>query len=113
MATLRPDAVAQALFGLCVLYLRAPNSIATDATTGAPVFEFIPPLTTAEQASFADLQLMAKFAIGDDLTLAEFQAMKPDLATGKQYLGLASPTNAQTVAVIKAIIRVLGDLLRS
>lgn len=107
-----PDPTGPALLALCAAYLRLPTATynaATDTTT----YAFVPPLTTAEQATFADLQLMAKFAISDNLTLAEFQAMKPDLATGKTYLGLASPTNAQTVAVIKAIIRVLGDLLRS
>jgi hypothetical protein len=77
---------------------------------GEPVF--VPPLTTAEQASLADLRLMARFSIASDLTLAEFQALKPDLATGRAFLGIASPTQAQAVAAERAIIRVLGALLR-
>lgn len=81
------------------------------ATPPGPVWT--PPLNAAEQVAWADLQTMLRFGIATTLTLAEFQAMKPDLATGKTYLGLANPTNAQTVAAVKAIIRTLGALLRS
>jgi hypothetical protein len=60
-------------------YLRQPASWAFDAQqVNQPVFE--PPLTVAEQATLADLQLMAKFGIASSLTLAEFQAIKPNLA---------------------------------
>lgn len=77
---------------------------------GQPVFD--PPLTAAEQATLADLRAMARFGIDANLTLAEFQAMKADLALGRAFLGIASPTQAQAVAAEKAVIRVLGALLR-
>lgn len=100
-----------ALQGLCALYLR-PCSVTRDgADTVTLVFE--PPLTAPEQATFADLQLMAKFGVAASLTLAEFQAIKPDLATAKAFLGIATPTAAQSNAALKSTIRVLGALLRS
>jgi hypothetical protein len=68
--------------------------------------------TAAEQAILDDLALMAKFGITADLSLAEFRAIKPDLVTARQYVGLASPTAAQTASATKAIIRVLAALLR-
>lgn len=98
------------LLGLCVRELRAPTSY--DSTDSAS-FVWDPPLTSQEQATLADLQLMAQFGITASLTLAEFQAIKPDLALGKTFLGIASPTTAQAVAAEKAIIRVIGALLRS
>lgn len=72
-----------------------------------------PPLTAAEQTIYNDLVTMAKFGITASLTLAEFQAIKPDLATAKAYVANASPTAAQTNAALKSTIRVLGALLRA
>jgi hypothetical protein len=74
-----------------------------------PVFD--PPLTTAEQAILADLQLMARFGV--KLTLTEWRAVKADAAALKAYLGVTSPTAAQTAAATKAIVRVLGTIIRS
>lgn len=84
-----------------------------DQSTTPPTPIFNPPLTTAEQATLADIVTMMNLGVTSNLTLAEFQTMKPDLANGRAYLGLSAPTNAQTVAVIKSVIRVLGALLRS
>jgi hypothetical protein len=78
--------------------------------SGGPVWD--PPLTSGEQATLADLSVMANFGITSTITLAEYQAIKPDLALGRAFLGIASPTNAQAVAAEKAIIRVIGALLR-
>jgi hypothetical protein len=44
--------------------------------------------------------------------LAEWQALEPDIAGLKSYLGVATPTAAQTASATKAIIRVLAALLR-
>jgi hypothetical protein len=93
-------------------YLRVPDTWEVD-DTGAIAATFVPPLTTEEQAIFADLQTMAKFTIASDISLAEFRAIKPDLALGRAFLGISSPTNAQAVAAEKAIIRVIGALLRN
>lgn len=111
MAGALPSSTDVALQALCVLNLR-PCTLTGDAVNGAALV-FEPPLTAPEQATFADLQLMVKFGITSNITLAEFQAIKPDLATGKAFLGIANPTNAQAIAAEKAIIRVVGALLRS
>lgn len=96
-----------ALAELCDLYLRRINL--SDAAN--PTFS--PPLSAAEQVIFTDLQRMAEFGITANLTLAEFQAIKADLVTARNYVGLASPTAAQTSAALKSTIRVIGALLRA
>lgn len=97
---------------LCDLYLRRPDSYSI-ADDGSVTATFAPALTTQEQATFGDLQLMCKFGIPTSISLEEFQAIKPDLVTARQYVGLASPTQAQSAAALKATIRVLGALLRA
>lgn len=92
---------------LCTQYLRSPSGF--DDATGSLVFT--PPLTTAEQASFADLQTMARFGV--NLTLTEWQSIKADVASLKTYNGLNSPTLAQTVAATKAQNRILAVIIRS
>ena len=100
------------LVALVATYLRPADSVTLDAqNTITPTFT--PPLTTAEQATFADLQTMAKFGLSNDLTLSEFQAIKSDLATARAYVSIASPTAAQTTAALKSTIRVIGALLRA
>jgi hypothetical protein len=94
------------LSGLCSLYLRTPVASPVDTA-----WTFNPPLTTAEQATFADLQSMANFSV--DMTLAEWQSIKADAANLKAYVGIASPTLAQTAAATKSIIRVLAVIVRA
>lgn len=93
-------------------FLRVPDMYSVD-DAGTITATFTPPLTAPEQATFADLQLMAKFGITSDLTLAEFQNIKSDLATAKTFVGIASPTAAQSNAALKSTIRILGALLRA
>jgi len=98
------------LQALCVLYLR-PATLTGDPVTGVYTLVFEPPLTAPEQAIFADIQVMAKFGV--DMTLAEWQSIKADAAALKAYLGVATPTLVQTAAATKAIVRVLGVIVRS
>lgn len=100
------------LLGLLQRFLREPATLTLDAQ-GNPVATFVPALTPAEQATFDDLQTMAKFGLSASLTVAEFQAIKSDLATAKAFVGIASPTAAQSNAALKSTIRVIGALLRS
>lgn len=72
---------------------------------------FTPDLSTAEQGTLADIAVMVKFGV--EMTLAEWQSIKADAAGLKTYLGVASPTLAQTASATKAIIRVLGVIVRS
>lgn len=100
------------LAALCSAYLREPVSMTLDGT-GTVVSTFEPPLTVQEQAAYDDLSTMAKFGLSNDLTLAEFRVIKPDLVTARNFVGIASPTAAQSNAALKATIRVLGALLRA
>jgi hypothetical protein len=94
------------IYALCLQYLREPTTRQSDGTV-----TFVPPLTAPEQAILDDLQLMAKFGV--TMTLAEWQSIKADAAALKAYLGIATPTLAQTAAATKAIVRVLGVIVRS
>lgn len=89
--------------------IRAPQSVAWDGAS--VVYTFIPDLTAAEATTFGDLVTLHRFSV--EMSLAEWQQVKPDAAALKQYLGLSSPTNAQSVAAIRSIIRVLGVIVRS
>lgn len=80
-----------AVQGLCGLYLR-PLDHWTDHGDGRADPVFVPPLTTAEQADYADLVVMARFGVS--MTLAEWQAVKAD------------------AAALKAIIHVLSVIVR-
>lgn len=97
-----------ALLRLCSAYLRMPTRY--DASDPAS-FVWVPPLTSSEQAAFADLEVMATFGV--ELTLAEWQSIKADAAALKAYNGVATPTLAQTAAAVKAINRVLATIVRS
>ena len=78
------------------------------------VLTFDPDLTAGQAAALvefmSDIRAMAHFGV--TLTLAEWQAIKEDAAGLKQYLGVASPTAAQTALATKAIIRVLATIIR-
>lgn len=100
------------LQALCALYLR-PAVLSGGDTVVSGTVAFETPLTGPEQATFADLQTMAQFGLANNLTLTEFQSIKGDLATARAFIGIASPTAAQSNAALKATIRVLGALLRS
>jgi 2-keto-3-deoxy-6-phosphogluconate aldolase len=95
---------------LAAANLRAPASWSVDDLAGTASFTWEPPLTPAEQATFADLQVMANFGV--TLNLTEWQAIKADAAGLRAYLGVASPTAAQTASATKAIIRVLAVIIR-
>lgn len=111
MPPIPPDAMAIRLADLCVTYLRPHSGYATDSVTGDPIITFDPPLTSAEQTTFDRLANVAKSRVLG-ITPAEWQALEPDIAGLKTYLGLASPTAAQTASATKAIIRVLAAMLR-
>jgi len=98
-----------ALTEKCARYGR-PVSDWTDDGDGNLSPVFVPPLTPTEQAIFDDISRMARFGV--DVSLAEWQAIKEDAAGLKQYLGVTSPTAAQTAAATKAIIRVLATIIR-
>lgn len=114
-----PDSITVRIAELCRLYLRGPVSIATDETTGAPIIVFEPPLTTAEQATYADIVAMAKAGI--TLSLVEYQGIKTFLATMRtfqqmsqsDFIALAqNARDRQLFDVVSALIRVVRTLMR-
>jgi hypothetical protein len=112
MPNLPADARASRLAALCRLYLRDPNGFATDAATGDPVIIFSPPLSLAEQTTFDRIVNLSKSLV-EGITVAEWQAIEPDIAGLATYQGLANPTLAQTVLAVKAQSRILRALIRN
>lgn len=92
---------------LCRAYLREPEGVTDDGTTLSLVFA--PDLTAGEAAILARLIRLTGML---RITPAEWQAIEPDLVTGRNYVQNASPTNVQTVAAVKSLWRVIGALLR-
>jgi len=94
------------LAGLCEKYGRPISGSDAD---GLPVFD--PPLNPTEQAAFDDLTVMATLGL-QTLTLAEYRARKADIAGIKAYMALASPTATQTRDAFRALVRVVGAMLK-
>lgn len=122
MARTRPDTVALRLVALCRTYLRPPDGYATDDTTGDPTLDFSPALSAGEQSTYNDLLVMARFGIEASLTLAEFQAIKSQLAEIRSFRqrslatwnGLtAAQREADEIAYLNDLTDVLRALLRS
>ena len=115
------DATIGMVQDLCARYLR-PVSAWTDDGTGLLAAVFTPPLTTAEQTAFADIQTMAHFGITADISLAEFQAIKPQLAEIRTFRTrtlsawqalTAAQREADEISYLNDLTDVLRALLRS
>lgn len=104
------DRRLDALRDLAAAYLRPPTGLLDDGL-GNLTLAWDPPLTQQEQASEADLETMLAFGV--QLTLAEWQSVKPDAALLRTYYQLGSPTAVQTAAAVKAIVHVLSVIIRS
>jgi hypothetical protein len=92
--------------------VRTPTDVSYDAASDTSTLVFTPDLTAAEAAAFDDLVAVHR-AREVSITLAEYRAIKADIATARAYVGLASPTAAQTAAALKSLTRIVGALLRS
>lgn len=92
---------------LCFQYLGREPSVTDDGTTVTVVFT--PDLTPAQVQTLAAIVRISGIGV---VTPAEYAAVSGDVANLKTYLGLTSPTNAQSVAAIKSLIRVLGVIVR-
>lgn len=107
-----PDALAIRVRDLCVLYLRAPDGIATDSVTGAPIVVFVPPLTATEQTTYDRiLRVASSLVVG--ITPTEWVAIQSDIDGLVTFQGLATPTLAQTVLAVKAQSRILRAILKN
>lgn len=76
----------------------------------AQTLRFEPDLSAAEQSALQRLLTVARSSVR--LTPAEYDAIAAEALGLRAYVGVASPTNAQSVAAIKAMIRVLRAVLR-
>lgn len=112
MANTFPNDATRRLADLCRLYLRAPETMASDDQTGAPVLVFNPVLTGPEQTMFTRLTNLAKSLV-NGISPSEWQALEPDIDGLVTYQGLASPTLAQTVLAVKAQSRILRALIKN
>ena len=84
----------------------APSGVVYGADTSTPTaLEFTPDLTAEQTTALAALYQRIEAARDD---YAALDTYRNDLAA---FLALASPTNAQTLAAVKTIIRVLRVLL--
>lgn len=99
------------LIDLVTTTIRKPDEVAWDGATSTSTYRFTVDLTTQEAATFVDLVATLRTR-NVDLTPAEYQAIKPDIAGLRTYAGIATPTLAQTAAAVKAQSRVLRALLR-
>ena len=101
--------------------IREPTEIRWDASTSTATYVFTPDLTAAQAATFADCVAFRRSGLSTTLTLVEYQALAPFLATGRafvqqsqsQYMAL---TQAQRDRMnfdnITALWRVIFRLLR-
>lgn len=92
---------------LCRAYLGREPEVTDDGIT--LTVAFTPDLTPAEAQTLAAIVHISGIGV---VTPAEFYAVLPDVALLTTFVGLASPTNAQAIAAIKSLIRVLGVIVR-
>jgi hypothetical protein len=86
-----------------VVYGNGPEAVPT-------AVEFSPGLTSAEQTTLAEVLQRCQTAVY--WSDADWTVFKAEYATLKTYLGITSPSNAQTAAAAKAIIRVIAAMVR-
>lgn len=108
--TLGGDAEAERERIVMACHDAGQGPIVADLSGSTLTLVFIPDLSPAKATALDSLVRAAKSVLG--LSPAERDALEDDIAGLRTYYGLASPTNAQSVAAIKAIIRVLRAALR-
>lgn len=109
----RPDGLTERIADLCRKYLREPVGFYRE--DGQPIVEFDPPLTTQEQAAFAEIVRVARLPF--EVTRHEWQMLSPALDTLRQFRQttdqqFAAMTAAQRDQALIAAQRATIDLLR-
>lgn len=92
---------------MCRDYLGREPGVILDGETLTAVFT--PDLSQAEAATLTAIVRVSGIGV---VTPAEYAAVTDDVAALRTFLRIASPTNAQAVAAIKSLIRVLGAIVR-
>ena len=98
------------LDALCAQYGR-PIDHWDDDGAGNMTPVFVPLLTPTEQAAYDDLAVMATLGL-QTLTLQQYRDRKADVAGLKAYMALGSPTATQTRDAFRALVRVVGAMLK-
>ena len=87
--------------------LPSPLSAIHDDASGTVTVTFEPPLSPA-----IDATVLRYIKAGDaNISVSKYAAIESDIATLRSFIPNQSPTNAQSVAAIKSIIRVLATLI--
>lgn len=92
---------------LCAQYLGREPVVTDDGTTLSVTFT--PDLTAAQATMLGRIVKTSGFGV---ITPDELGAVEASITTAKAYLSITNPTNAQTAAAMKAVIRVIGVILR-
>lgn len=110
MAQTTNHATLHRLVALCAEFLRPPAQAYYDDVADQVVVTFSPALTPGEQTTLDNLRRLAGAAL--TISPAERAAIEDEIDGLRTYFGLATPTNAQSVAALKAIIVILRAVLR-
>jgi hypothetical protein len=97
--------------------LRAPDTVLYDGPGNRVIYRFTPDLSPADAATFDDLVRTFRTR-SFTITLAEYQALKPALATYRSFrtqsdAAFTALTAAQRDAALRSAIFSLGDVLRA
>lgn len=106
-----PTDVGGDLLGLVTVLIRQPDSVVLSADGLTLTYHFNVDLTAAQATRFGELVNLLHAHVR--LDLADFDNVKADYQTAKAFVGIATPTQAQTAAALKAVIRVLGAVFRN
>jgi hypothetical protein len=102
-----PEQSLTEIVRLCRNYIGREPVMDDDGAT--LTLTFAPDLSPEEETRLGRIVRLAGLM---RVTPSEWAAIEPDIDGLRTYHDLASPTNAQSVAAIKAIIRVLRAILR-
>ena len=94
------------LVDLTTRLVRPPIAWSDDPSTG-PALVFDPPLTPDEATTFGQLQAMVALGLDADVDQASLARLWPQVQACLGFLNDPTPTNAEALAALKALIRVV------
>ena len=105
--TVQPERSMAEIMRLCGAYI---GRVPTEEDDGVNLtLTFTPDLDPGEEDT---LRRVMRVGMLMRITPAEWAAIEGDISGLRTYDGLSSPTNAQSVAAIKALIHVMRALMR-
>ena len=97
-----------ALVDLSMQHLRQPASAFDDPVNG-PTLIFDPPLSTSEAATYANLQQAVSYGLGR-ANPAMVARIWPQIQACAALMNDPTPTNAEAIAALKALILIVRDM---